>query len=127
MNIILLIEDDELTRSMVAGSLRKDHFEVLEAENGALGLNELRMHEAEPPSIVITDIIMPDKEGFETIKEIKKFSPHIKIIAISGGGDAQDKKMLLDVAMMLGADKTLQKPFKSEELLEAVRILLAPS
>lgn len=118
---ILVIDDDDIVRHMVCGSLRKAGFQVSEARNGNEGVKRA---EAESPGLVITDILMPDKEGIETILEIKAANKDIKIIAMSGGGSTQNMTFL-DMAKKVGAQRVLSKPFKPAELLEAVKGVLA--
>lgn len=117
---ILIIDDDSAVRNFISVSLRDADYTVFEAENGIKGLNILQEH----PEIaaVITDIIMPDKEGIETIKDIRKLHPGIKILAISGGGKLEPENYLL-LANTLGAHKTLKKPFRASELLNALKML----
>ena len=73
--------------------------------------------------MIITDLIMPDKEGLETINELKKESPGIKIIAMSGGGTGRTG-CHLDTAKLLGADATFEKPFARKELVKAIGELI---
>ena len=120
MALVLVIEDDALMRRTVQRILVGDGHEVIEAENGRVGLDLLRTH---TPKLVITDILMPETEGLETIREIRKSNPGMKIIAISGGGAGSDAPVLT-WAHRLGADAMLPKPFRAAELLEAVRKLL---
>ena len=74
-------------------------------------------------NLIITDIVMPEKEGLETIMEFRRRSPGVKIIAISGGGKIEANEYL-NLAQMLGAQKTFSKPFELKKLLEEVRELL---
>lgn len=117
---ILLIEDDEAVRNFICEVLLAAGCCVSVAGNGNEGLAEIKSN----PDIamVITDIIMPDKEGIETIMEIKQSWPHIRILAMSGGGKvcAED---YLHIAGALGADVTLKKPFTRNEFLHAVESL----
>ena len=121
MTQILVIEDDDLVRNMISNTLRKAGFEVALAANGKEGLEQA---EALRPELVVTDILMPDKEGIETILELKAIDKHIKIIAMSGGGSAKNMTFL-DMAQKVGAHKVMTKPFKSSELLETIKVLLA--
>jgi len=117
---ILVIDDDLLFRSMLVEMLERKEYLVYAAEDGEQGVNIWKeVH----PDIVITDIIMPNKEGIETILEMKRQNKNVKIIAISGGGrtNAQDN---LRSAKLLGASLTLSKPFDSGDLLSAVNTLL---
>ena len=89
----------------------------MEAPDGQEGLERYREN---PADVVITDIIMPHIEGIETIHTLKQEYPDVKIIAISGGGEI-DKKTLLTWAAKIGAQGVLAKPFKSKEIVDAVR------
>jgi DNA-binding NarL/FixJ family response regulator len=71
------------------------------------------------PDIVIVDILMPNKDGYQTIVEIKEILPDARIIAISGGGDI-DPKVILDISSIIGADRILSKPFIPDDLRSAV-------
>ncbi len=121
MTRILVIDDDDRFRSMLEQMLTKAGYEVATAANGHAGL---QLQRAAPAALVITDLIMPEKEGMETIMELRRSFPAVRIIAISGGGrhGTQD---FLPVAAKLGAARTLAKPFTRDELLEAVRAALA--
>jgi len=118
---ILIIEDDNSFRNVLVQMLEKAGFEVFQAENG----NQAIKHcESENPDLVLTDIIMPDKEGLETIQELLSICPALKIIAMSGGGRFGPNSYL-PLAQKLGAKKTLQKPFMREELLNAITEVLS--
>ena len=123
---ILIIDDDDAHREMMRDMLEESGFDVLDAENGARGIAVL---EAEPVDLVITDILMPEKEGIETIREIRKGYPDVKVIAASGGGRVGNVEFL-DLAKKLGAHEVLQKPILMGPLIQMVRALLnapAPS
>ena len=118
---ILVIEDDDQTRHMLAEMMRRAGYEVLEAPDGRVGVELFR---TERVDLVITDILMPEKDGLETIRDMKRESPDVRIIAISGGG----RTGLLDflpVARRLGANRTFAKPTDRRELLSAVAEELA--
>ena len=83
MKRILIIDDDFLVRDMLERLVRKACYDVETAENG---VHAMRVHRENPVDLVITDIIMPEKEGLETITELRNSFPAVKIIAISGGG-----------------------------------------
>ena len=117
---ILLIEDEEPMRIVLKNMLEKEGHDVLEANNGKVGMSLYRENGAD---LVITDILMPEKEGFETIRELKQENPNVKIIAISGGG-AIGPEEYLSIAKRLGVHRTFEKPFNREEILEAVNELL---
>ena len=120
MTKILLIEDDPMVRHALGRVLSQKGYEVLEAEDGQEGMDLFRR---ECPDLVITDIIMPNKDGLETIIEIRRDSPETKVVAISGGGYIKGEDYL-GVADRLGAAKTLVKPFGSRVLLDTVGGLL---
>ncbi len=118
---ILVIDDEDQIRIMLRRSLERHGYQVIDAPNGKVGM-EL-CHE-EPFDLVITDIVMPEKDGIETIGEIRRYFPETKIIAISGGGQRLKANDVLHTAGILGAQCTLYKPFQFEELLNAVRDVL---
>lgn len=121
---ILVIDDEDMTRETIAMMLEDDGYEIRGAADGNLGL---QMIEAFQPHLVITDIIMPNKEGIETIMDIRQRWPALRIIAISGGGRTSNLDFL-EVATKFGADETLAKPFSVEDLVAAVkRVLSAPA
>ncbi|HXG17651.1 MAG TPA: response regulator [Methylomirabilota bacterium] len=121
MALILVIDDEEFVRDMLRQMLEAEGHSVVEAPNGAAGLRLLR---EQKPALVITDILMPEKEGIETIRELRKVAPHVKIIAISGGG-RMSRIDLLAVAQSFGAAGALAKPFERRELIDTVRSVLA--
>ncbi len=118
---ILIIDDEDELRSMLRQMLEQAGHEITEAVNGAEGI---QLYEQDRPDLIITDIIMPEKEGVETIIALRRADPDLPIIAISGGGrlDATD---FLAMARKLGARRTLSKPFRRDQLLEAVGECLA--
>lgn len=121
MTKILVIDDDDLTRGMICNALKKAEFEVLEAANGNEGVQKAQN---EKPDLVVTDILMPDKEGIETIMEIKAINSAIKIVAMSGGGTSKNMSFL-EMAKKVGAEQVLSKPFKPSALLETINKVLA--
>ncbi len=118
---ILVIEDDNSFRNVLVTMLERAGYEVLQAENGT---QAIRHCGESSPDLVLTDIIMPDKEGLETIQELLGLCPNLKIIAMSGGGRFGPNSYL-PLAEKLGAKKTLQKPFMRDELLSAISEVLA--
>lgn len=118
---ILVIDDEELIRLQIRNALEMEGFTVYEAANGNEGLTRIALS---VPDVVITDILMPDKEGIETILELRRLHPTVRIIAISGGGRTGNKDFL-KTAKHLGADRTLAKPFGLADLLKLVREVLA--
>ncbi len=117
---ILVIDDDDQIRAMLQQRLEREGHKVVSAGDGKLGMKLFR---EEPAELVITDIIMPEKEGIETIMELRRDFPEVKIIAISGGGKVSPDEYL-HIAEKFGAHRTLAKPFGREELLKAVQELL---
>jgi DNA-binding response OmpR family regulator len=119
---ILVVDDDPAIRDSVAMVLEGAGFLVDQAEQGVTGMRLLRAH---APDLVITDILMPQKEGIETIREIRAVLPHTPIIAISGGTDTGAD--YLKMAQTFGATEVLAKPFDPMVMLELVHRLLMDS
>jgi DNA-binding response OmpR family regulator len=117
---VLVIDDDAKITRVLDLKLRKAGYQVIVAANGEAGLN---LFKAQQPDMVITDILMPGKEGLETIMELRRDFPEVKIIAISGGGRVGAGECL-DLAKKFGAQHTFSKPFTGNEILQAVRELL---
>jgi DNA-binding NtrC family response regulator len=117
---VLIIEDDEFVKNMLRQTFKQAGYEVATASNGRIGI---QLYQSEPFDIVITDLIMPDMEGIETITHLRKCNPGVKVIAISGGGRNRPDDYL-HLASKLGAAKTFAKPVDRNELLEAVRQLV---
>ena len=115
---VLVIDDERDVRETISDNLKEWGYDVIQAENGNRGLAILKCRN--PPHIVITDIIMPDKEGLETIIEIRQRFPYIKLIAISGSGQWK-KYDFLAMAKKFGADACLPKPLDMERLEQAIR------
>lgn len=120
MHRILAIDDDPNVRQMICRMLERNGYEVVTAANGADGVKEYRSN---PPDAVVTDIIMPEQEGIETIRQLKSEFPDCRIIAISGGGRVGPQDYL-NMAKLLGAAKTISKPFESAQLVSAIREVL---
>lgn len=121
MACILVIDDDAATRRLILRALAAGKHKVIEAENGDQGLKLVAEHK---PDLIITDILMPQKEGIETMREVHEIAPGTKIIAISGGGISHNL-MFLDVAKAFGADAVIAKPFRPAELIETVERVLS--
>ena len=114
---ILIVDDYDLIRTYLRRILQAAGYEVFEASNGRQAIKWLRENAAD---LVITDLIMPEQEGLETIQFLRSERPNLKIIAMSGTAEGQ----YLPVAEKLGAHVTLPKPLQGEKVLEAVRKLL---
>ncbi|MCD4702471.1 MAG: response regulator [Candidatus Aegiribacteria sp.] len=120
MPLLLIVDDDPMIRNMLVTAFKKKNYDVLDAANGKTALSIFR---SEDVDVVITDIIMPDMEGIETIRELRRIKPDAKIIACSGGGSMAPDGYLR-VASSLGAQYTFQKPISIRELNKAVEDLL---
>lgn len=120
MSRIVLIEDDTALRTALLHALEGVSHKVATAPDGRAGLD--RVHEFHP-ELVITDLNMPDMDGFEIIEELHRKSPCLPVIAMSGGG-YMSQESLLEVARLLGARAILEKPFLEEKLTELVAELL---
>lgn len=118
---ILLIDDEELVRFSLRQILEIDGHDVDEAADGTEGLSRIADGEYD---LVITDILMPGKEGVETIIEARQDRPNLKIIAISGGGRFGNYDFL-QLAQQFGADAVLPKPFNRKALSDLVASVLA--
>ncbi|HXO86694.1 MAG TPA: response regulator [Gemmatimonadales bacterium] len=117
---ILVIDDQEPIRRLVRRALEQAGHEVFDASEGQMGMQMLARHAAD---VVISDIFMPGQDGILTLRQIRKQSPDVKVIVMSGG----DSTGILDLrrdAELLGAVKSLQKPFAAWEIVELVRSVL---
>lgn len=123
MQRILIIDDDHHILLMVKKMLERAGFEVDLASNGNEGLELFQKMQAD---LVITDIIMPEKEGLETIREMKRLRSDLKIIAMSGGGKISADNYL-ETAKIFGANLVLEKPFSQKTMIDAVNTLLGSS
>ncbi len=123
MATILIIEDDPLARDWLESLLSRNGYDIASASNGQAGYD---LFCANPTDVVITDIVMPVKDGIEAITDLKRTHPAVKIIAISGGErrPAGMSQNYLHSAKLLGADRALQKPITNDALLNAVQDLL---
>lgn len=119
---ILVIDDDEMLRGMLVQTLERAGYQVIEAPHGEAGLKLFR---ADPADLVITDLIMPEKEGVETMLELRRDYPHLPIIVVSGGSRASGRDYL-PIARQLGVRCALAKPFSRQEILDAIREALGP-
>ncbi len=112
---ILIIEDNEQNIYLVTFILEKNGYEVVDACNGDVGIKLYKEHEP--------DLIMPEKEGLETIKEIIELNPAVKIIAISGGGTVSPETYLT-LAEKFGAVRAFSKPIESKLLISTINEVL---
>ena len=118
---ILVIDDDLQVRKLLQSLLTRAGHEVALASDGKEGLDTYRRR---PADLVITDLIMPEKEGIEMILDIRKDDPGVKVIAISGGARIAPENYLR-MAESLGAGRTFSKPVDRKALLGAIEEMLA--
>lgn len=119
MATILVIDDEAAMRRMIVRILTGAGHRVVEAADGYIAVDAFKR---ENPDIVIVDILMPDRDGIETIQRIRALRGDVGIVAISGGGIVEPM-FYLDLAEKFGAHHHLAKPFKPKELIEAVESL----
>lgn len=120
MACILLIDDEPHVRDVLRRILEGASHQVIEATNGR---EALQYYQTTPIDVIITDILMPEQDGLETIQALRRHAPQAKIIAMSGGGQ-MGLLDLLPVAEKLGAQCTIRKPLRRHELLAAVHQVL---
>jgi len=113
MTRVLVVDDEPSVRNMVAAMIEPAGYDVIEAVNGAEAVNTCKKV---PVDLIITDIVMPKKNGIDLIMEIKKEFPDTPIIAISGGGGIEGRYNYLEIAKLIGANYVLKKPFELHEL-----------
>lgn len=120
MKTILVIDDDPIMRETIRDILQVDDHNVVLASNGREGMAFLDILEVD---MILTDVLMPEKDGIEVIMEAKRKYPKIKILAISGGGFISAKNYL-KMARDLGANASVMKPFDIDDLVNNVNRLL---
>ena len=113
---ILLVDDDDMSRGAIHKMLERAGYAV---ESTSDGDEVIRMYGQEAADLVITDLIMPDKDGLEIIQDLRRLNPQVRILAISGGGRV-DANEYLAVARKFGAVEVLSKPFTKDDLRKAV-------
>jgi CheY-like chemotaxis protein len=118
---ILLIEDDANVRLALKQALQRAGHEVAEARDGRDGVER---YSAQPADLVVTDLVMPNQEGIETIEQLRRLTPSLPIVAISGGGRTGNRDVLA-LAAKVGASRTMAKPFRPRELVQVIAGLLA--
>lgn len=121
MKHILVIDDHTALRQMLRRILEREGYEVVEAGDGKEGVE---LYRQVPADLIITDVVMPEKDGVEIIRELKRDFPDVRVIAISGGSRTLGAQYCLCAMKALGALYVLTKPFGRKELLEAVRGIL---
>jgi CheY-like chemotaxis protein len=120
---ILVIDDDDAVRDFLVEAIEEAGHTVIAANGGVVGLNKFA---EEHPDVVLTDIIMPDRDGLEVISEIRSVDPDARIVAMSGGALRTTAVFCLDAAMELGATAVLKKPFRLAQLMEVIDGCLQP-
>jgi CheY-like chemotaxis protein len=123
MTRVLVVDDDARVRTTARALLEAAGFQVVEAENGSTALGLVG---SEPVEVVLTDIFMPDTDGIELIHTLRRASPNLPIVAMSGGG-YDDGKEVLSVARLLGAVGIVQKPLTRRTLVGAIRRAVRPA
>jgi len=117
MATILVVDDDRQICALLKQVLEEQGYTVESALNGTEGISRYRSH---PADLIILDILMPEKEGLETILDLRREFPKVKIIAMSGGSE-RAKLNLLDLARRLGAQYTVNKPFELQTITDLVK------
>ncbi|HKQ36162.1 MAG TPA: response regulator [Nitrospiraceae bacterium] len=124
MSSILVVDDEDQIRHLIRKTLEQAGYHITEACDGKEALQQYRLA---PADLVIMDILMPNQDGLETTVALRREFPDVKVIVITGGSDMIGMLNFLDVAKMLGAHSTLQKPFEMKTLLDTVQAELQNS
>ncbi|BCW91041.1 Chemotaxis protein CheY [Alphaproteobacteria bacterium SO-S41] len=119
---VLVIDDQELLADIITEAFRDEGYEAEVAYGGVAGL---RLFERTHHSLVVADLVMPDVDGLDIIRGIRRIDRVSKVIAISGGG-ALESQLLLNAARAIGADAVMQKPFLPSELVTLAARLVPP-
>ncbi len=117
----ILVVDDESSILMLIEEALDTEFNVLTAESAAEAFKITKNNNID---LIISDLVMPEKNGIDMIMELKKTNPNIKILAISGGGGITGRFDYLPIAKLIGAENTLKKPFTMSELKSSIKDLL---
>lgn len=121
MSLIMVVDDDDSILRLISEIMKKEGYQVLQAEDGE---EAFALFQRQPCDLMITDLLMPNKEGLELIQELRGLKPSLKIIAYSGGGQLEPDDYL-DFAKGIGADRVFRKPIAIFDLTEAVAQLLS--
>ena len=124
MPSILVVDDEDQIRHLIRETLEQAGYHITEACDGKEALQQYRLA---PADLVIMDILMPNQDGLETTVALRREFPEVRVIVITGGSDMIGMLNFLDVAKMLGAHSTLQKPFEMKALLDTVQAELQNS
>jgi CheY-like chemotaxis protein len=114
---VLIVDDDPLIRRLLAKTVSGAGYEVLEAADGRRAVEQVREGRVD---LVLTDIVMPDQEGVETITQLRREFPEVKVVAMSGAANGA----YLKICQLLGASAVLRKPFSPHCLIETIRGVL---
>ncbi len=117
MTSVLVVDDEDQIRLVIREALEQAGYAVEEARDGKEGLERYRTN---PADVVLMDILMPDQDGLESIVALRREFPGVRVIAMTGGSNIVGGMNFLEVAKMLGARRTLRKPFGIDALLNAV-------
>ena len=117
---ILIIDDEAMIRDLLVNILEREGYDTATASGGKDGI---KIYRENPTDLIITDLLMPEKDGLETIMDLRREFHDVKIIAMSGGGKV-DPETYLQIARTMGAIETIAKPFDRKELLKTVQELL---
>lgn len=120
MPVIMVVDDDATSRIIFSEALRQDGYEIIEASDGVEAFKNFK---ARPAQLVVTDLVMPNKEGLELMQEIRAISPEVKFVVCSGGGHLE-VDYCLKFAEGMGADKVFAKPVSIVDFKNAIRQLL---
>lgn len=115
---ILVVDDEEVVRNVLRAKLESCGYQVVEASDGKQAIQRLNEGICE---VLITDILMPEKDGLETLMHVRRAQPDVKVIVITGAGN----DLYLDNARGLGASRVFAKPFELEEIAAAVKELMS--
>lgn len=122
MTQVLIVDDDEIFRTMLEEMVQREGYEVTAVGDGDAALHAV---DQSPPDLIITDILMPEKDGMELMTELAQRGSQIPIIAISGGGRTINLDFL-ELAELMEVRATLSKPFTRESLRQAITEALSP-
>jgi len=117
---VLVVDDDPLFREIVREVLTEAGHEVSQAENGMVATKVLPV-----PALAVIDMLMPERDGIETIRDLRGRWPGVKLLAVSAGSKGLEPSLLLRAAKAMGADAVLQKPIEHDALVKLVATLLA--
>ena len=121
MTRILVVDDEESVREMLTQMLEPAGYDVIEAGNGVEACDACKEL---PVDLIITDIVMPEKNGIDLIMDVKNKFPNTPVIAISGGGGITGRFDYLEIAKLVGAKNILKKPFSMADLRSVVNNIL---